>query len=336
MNDGSASNMSDIDQAAVLLLSLGEEEAASLLKHLGPKEIQKIGAAMANMKNIAQQDVSMAIGRFIEEAKPMTGLAVNSDKHIRNVMTQALGKEKANAVVERILAGGNTKGLDSLAWMDAGTVLDIIRDEHPQIQAIILSYLDGEQAAGVIAMLPEESRADIVFRVATLDPVQPDALQELNEMVETTLVNTKTTPPRTMGGTKVAADILNNLHGDIESEVMDAIKEIDEDLGNKIDELMVVFDDLKAVDDRGIQSILKEISSEVLIVALKGADEDMQEKIFGNMSKRAAELLKDDLEAKGPVKLSEVESAQKEILLVAKRLAESGDIVLGTGGEPML
>lgn len=330
------SSLSKIDQAAILLMSLGEKEAAEVLKHLGPKEVQRIGTAMTALENVPQNHVETVMTNFLEEARTLTGLGMGSDGYIRNMLVEALGDDKANSLVDRILLGGNTTGLDTLKWMDARAVADIIRHEHPQIQAIVVSYLDGDQAAEVLSNLQDKVRLDIVMRVAALDSVQPNALQELNDILEKQFSVSAGSQTKEMGGVKVAAEIMNNLDSSVEGELMDSIKEVDEDLGTQIQDLMFVFDNLKGVDDRGIQALLREVSSEVLILALKGSDEELKEHIFGNMSKRAAELLRDDLEAKGPVKLSEVEGAQKEILVIARRMADAGEIILGGGGEEML
>ncbi len=331
-----STNISQLDQAAILLMSLGEKEAAEILKHLGPKEVQRIGTAMTALENVPQDHVEEVMSNFLDEARLSTGLGVGSDGYIRNMLVEALGEDKAGSLVDRILLGGNTSGLDTLKWMDPRSVADIIRNEHPQIQAIVMAYIDGDQAAEVLTNLPEKVRLDVVMRVAALDAVQPSALQELNDILEKQFSGNAGSQSKDMGGTKVAAEIMNNLESSIESELMESIKEADEDLGNTIQDLMFVFDNLKAVDARGIQTLLREVSSDMLILALKAADEELKEKIFGNMSKRAAELLRDDLEASGPAKLSDVEGAQKEILIIARRMADAGEIVLGGGGEEML
>ena len=329
-------NLTKIDQAAVLLMSLGEKDAAAVLRHLGPKEVQRIGAAMTQLQNIQQEQVADVVNGFLSEARTLTGLGVGADSYIRNMLVEALGADKANSLVDRILLGGNTSGLDTLKWMDARSVADLIRHEHPQIQAIVVAYLDADQAAEVLGGLQEKQRLDIIMRVASLDSVHPSALQELNDILATQFSGNAASQTKAMGGVKVAANIMNNLDGSMESELMESIRELDEDLGGKIQDLMFVFDDLKSVDDRGIQALLREVSSEVLILALKGSDEELKEKIFKNMSKRAAELLRDDLEAKGPVRVSEVEGAQKEILTIARRMADSGEIMLGGSGEDMI
>ena len=335
-DNGSTANIPMIDQAAILMMSLGEKEAAEVLKHLGPKEVQRIGSAMTALENVPQDHVEEVVGNFLSEAQLSTGLGMGSDGYIRNMLVEALGEDKAGSLVDRILLGGNTSGLDTLKWMDPRSVAEVVRNEHPQIQAIVLAYLEGDQAAEVMANLPENTRLDLIMRISSLDTVQPTALQELNDILEKQFSGSSGSQSKDIGGIKVAAEIMNNLDSSIEGELMESIKEVDEDLGVSIQDQMFVFDNLKSVDDRGIQALLREVSSDMLILALKAADEELKEKIFGNMSKRAAELLRDDLEASGPAKLSEVEGAQKEILVIARRMADAGEIMLGGGGEEMV
>lgn len=328
--------MRHVDQAAILLMSLGEQDAAEILKHMGPKEVQRIGAAMTQLQNVQQSDVQFVMGNFLDEVRNLTGLGMGADNYIRKMLITALGEDKANGLIDRILLGGNTTGLDTLKWMDARSVADIIRNEHPQIQAIVIAYLDADQSAEILSYFTEKVRLDIMMRVASLDTVQPTALQELNDILEKQFSGSASSQTKTMGGYKVAAEIMNNLEGSVEAELMDGIKRIDEDMGNQIQDLMFVFDNLVDVDDRGIQALLREISSEVLVIALKGADDNLKEKIFKNMSKRAAELLRDDLDTKPPMRLADVEAAQKEILVTARRMADAGEIILGGSGEQML
>jgi flagellar motor switch protein FliG len=325
-----------VDAAAILLMSLGEADAAQILKHMGPKEVQRVGTSMAHLKNVTQDQVESVMIEFLEAVGTQTGMGIGSDEYIRKMLTSALGEDKASSLIDRILIGGNTTGLDTLKWMDARAVTELIRYEHPQIQAIVIAYLDPDQSAGVLALLDEKVRLDVLMRIASLDSIQPQALQELNDILEKQFSGSTSTKTSKIGGVKCAADIMNFMDRSIEGELMDSIKEVDADLGTEIEDLMFVFDNLKDVDDRGIQALLREVSSEVLIVALKGADDELQELVFKNMSKRAAELLRDDLEAKGPVKVSEVEVAQKEILTIARRLADSGEISLGGSGEEMI
>lgn len=330
------SKMSRIEKAAILLMSLGEKDAAEVLKHMGPKEVQRVGSSMATLANINQGQVEGVVSEFLDEVSGQTGLGLGSDDYIRNMLTQALGTDKAGALIDRILLGGNTTGLDSLKWMEPRQVSDLIRHEHPQIQAIVVSYLDADQSAEVLANFDEKVVLDIIMRVAALEAVQPAALQELNDILERQFSGKVGTQTTSMGGIKCAASIVNFVDSAMASELLEQIKEVDEDLGTQIQDLMFVFDNLAEVDDRGIQVLLREVSTDLLILALKGADPGIQEKIFKNMSKRAAELLRDDLDAKGPVKLSDVEGAQKEILTIARRLADAGEIMLGGGGEAMV
>tara|TARA_R110002049_G_scaffold73894_15_gene190823 strand:- start:313 stop:1335 length:1023 start_codon:yes stop_codon:yes gene_type:complete len=335
-SDKNLQKLTRVDAAAILLMSLGEAEAAQILKHMGPKEVQRVGTAMATLKDITQDQVEAVMIDFLESVGKQTGMGIGSDTFIKNMLTEALGEDKANSLIDRILVGGNTTGLDTLKWMDGRAVAELIRFEHPQIQAIVLSYLESDQAAEVLGVLDEKVRLDVIMRVASLQTIQPQALQELNDILEKQFSGNASTKTSKIGGVKCAADIMNFIDTNIEADLMDSIKEIDADLGVEIEDLMFVFDNLKEVDDKGIQTLLREISSDVLIIALKGADSELQEKIFKNMSKRAAELLRDDLEAKGPVKVSEVEVSQKEILTIARRLSDSGEISLGGSGEAMI
>ena len=324
-------------RAAMLLMSVGEADAAEVLKHLGPKEVQRVGTAMSSIPEVKQEQIEGVVRLFLEEVGGQTGLGVGADDYIRKMLTQALGEDKAAGLIDRILLGGNTTGLDTLKWMEPRAVADIIRNEHPQIQTIVLAYLESDQAGEVLAQFPEKVRLDIIMRVAALESVQPAALQELNSILEKQFSSSAGTQSQMLGGVKTAAEIMNFLESSIEAEIMDGIKEVDEDLANEISDLMFVFDNLIDVDDRGIQALLREVSTDSLKIALRGADSSLADKILGNMSKRAAEILKDDMEAMGPVKVSEVEVAQKEILGIARRMSDAGEIALGgAGGEEML
>jgi flagellar motor switch protein FliG len=329
-----ASKIPGVDRAAILLLSLGEGPAAEVLKHMAPKEVQKIGAAMAALTNVSRDQVGAVLETFTKSLDNQTAIGVGSDDYIRKMLVQALGTDKAGGVIDRILLGGSSKGLEALKWMDPRAVAELIRLEHPQIIAIILSYLDADQAADIIVHMPDRVRIDVIQRIATLDGIQPSAMQELNEIMEKQFSgqNTSNVKSSGVGGLKAAANILNLTEASKQAEIIAGIKEGDEKLAQNVEDLMFVFEDLVDIEDRGIQALLREISSDSLIIALKGADEAMKEKIFKNMSKRAAEMLRDDLEVKPPVRLSEVETAQKEILGVARRLSESGEISLGGKG----
>jgi flagellar motor switch protein FliG len=336
MSEATELTIPPVEQAAILLLTLGESDAAEVLKHMGPKEVQRVGAAMSKLANIEQEHVQLVMSNFMEQVRNLTGLGVGADNYIRNMLVSALGEDKAHGLIDRILLGGNTTGLDTLKWMEPRSVADIIRNEHPQIQAIVIAYLDSDQAAEIMGYFTDTTRLDIMMRISALDNVQPSALQELNDILEKQFAGNAGSQTTTMGGYKCAAEIVNNLDSSVAGQLLDAIKQMDEKTGTQIEDLMFVFDNLTDVDDRGIQGLLREISSEILIVALKGAEPDLQQKIYSNMSTRAADLLRDDLEAKGPVKLSEVEAAQKEILTIARRMADAGEINLGGSGEQMV
>lgn len=319
-------------KSAILLMSIGEEEAAEVLKYLGPKEVQKIGMAMASLDNITREQIQASLRDFRTEAEERTTLGVGSDTYIRSILTKALG-DKATNLIDRILQGGDTSGIESLKWMDSASVAEMIKNEHPQIIATILVHLDYDQASEILQMFTERLRNDVMLRVATLDGVQPHALRELNDVLTKLLSGSDHIKKSKVGGVKAAAEILNFMGGTVESSIIGNIKEFDEELAQKIQDEMFVFEDIGKIDDRGIQLLLREIQSESLIVALKGATPELREKIFRNMSQRAAEMLRDDLEAKGPVRLSEVEGEQKEILKIVRRLADEGQIVLGGKGE---
>lgn len=327
-----ADNAAGTERAAILLMSLGESEAAEVLKLMGPKEVQKIGTVMATLANVSKQKVNEVLDEFMSEVDEQTALGIGSEEYIRNMLISALGEEKAGGMLDRVLLGQSSKGLEALKWMDPRAVAEIIRLEHPQIIAIVLAYLDSDQASEILGVLPENVQPDILMRIAQLDGIQPQALKELDAIMEKQFSGNNNLKSSSVGGLKAAANILNFMETSAETSIMDSVRESDADLGDQIQDLMFVFDNLADVDNTGIQALLREVSSESLVFALKGADESVKEKIFSNMSKRAAEMLRDDLESRGPVKLSEVETAQKEILVVARRLADSGDIVLGGKG----
>ena len=321
-----------ITKSAMLLLTLGEDEAAEVLKHLGPREVQKLGAAMAALKSVPRDKVEEVVNEFYEETQ--RGAPVVADEeYIRGMLTKALGDDRAANLISRILQGGDTAGIESLKWMDAATVADLVRNEHPQIIATILVHLEFDQAGDILKHFTDRLRNDVILRIATLDGVQPVALQELNEALTRVLSGSSNVKKAAMGGVRTAAEILNFVGTAHETAIIDNVREYDPDLAQKIIDEMFVFDNLIDVDDRGIQLLLREVQSESLILALKGANEAMREKVFKNMSQRAAEMLREDLESKGPVRLSEVEREQKEILKIARRLADEGQIQLGGKGE---
>jgi len=327
-------NLSGLERSALLMLGLGEQHAAEILRHMGPKEVQEIGLAMAGLTQVTNSQMEMVMQKFVGTIGEQTSLGMGSDQYIRNMLTSALGADKAGGIIDRILLGRNSKGLEQLKWMDARAIAELIRLEHPQIIAIVMSFLDPDQAAGVLSEFPERVRTDVVMRVASLDGIQPAALQELDEILEKQFSGGANVKSSALGGVKKAADILNFVDGTIESKVIEQIGEADEELSQQIQDSMFVFENLIDIDDRGMQTLLREVSSDQLLLALRGAPEGLREKIFKNMSSRASEMLKDDLEAAPPAKLSDVEAAQKEILTVARRLSDAGEINLGgSGGE---
>ncbi len=322
-----------VERAAILLLALGEKDAAEILKHMGPKEVQDVGFAMASLSNVTTDHMEQVMRSFVERIKTQTALGVDSDDYIRTVLTDALGADKAGGIIDRILLGRNSKGLEQLKWMDSRAISDLIRLEHPQIIAIVLSFLEFDQSAEVLSEFPERMRSDVIMRIATLEGIQPVALQELDDILEKQFSgNNNNVKSSSLGGAKVAANILNLVDTSVESQVMEQILDADADLGQEIQDNMFVFENLIDIEDRGIQGLLREVSSEQLLLALRGADEGLKEKIFKNMSKRAAEMLRDDLEASPPARLNDVEGAQKEILVVARRMSDAGEINLGGSG----
>ena len=327
--------MSDagVHKGAILMLALGEEEAAEVMKHLGPREVQKLGAAMSTMKAIQSEELVAVLDEFRTETDQNTSLGVDSDEYIRTVLTKALGEDKAASLLNRILGTRDASGIESLKWMDAQSVADLVRNEHPQIIATILVHLERYHACEVLDHFTERLRNDVVLRIATLDGVQPAALRELNEVLTKLLTGNENLKKKPMGGVRAAAEILNFLSGENEASVMANLKNYDADMAQKIMDEMFVFDNIMDIDDRGIQVMLREVQSDSLIVALKGAAQDLREKIFKNMSQRAAEMMREDLESKGPVRLSEVEAQQKEILQIVRRLADEGQIMLGAKGD---
>lgn len=326
-------NDEGIDKSAILLLALGEDEAAQVMKHLTPKEVQKLGSAMANIKSVPRERVDAVLGDFCGIAEQQSPIASATDQYVRAVLTKALGDDRAAPVLNRILHGGDTSGIEGLKWMESSAVAELIKNEHPQIISTILVHLDRDQASEILGFLPQRLHSDVLLRIATLDGIQPTALRELNDVLSKLLSGGKNIKKAPMGGVRTAAEILNYLGNTQEGPIMDAIREYDSELAQKILDEMFVFEDLLELDDKGIQLLLREIQSESLIVALKGAPEPMREKIYKNMSQRAAETLRDDLEAKGPVRVSEVEAEQKEILKIVRRLADEGQIGLGSKSE---
>ena len=322
-----------VEDAAILLMSLGEEEAAEVFKHLEPKEVQHLGEAIARMKAVTKERIGNVLDRFAKESTEMGVLVADNDEYIKAVLRKALGDDKANLLIDRIIQGSDVTGIESLKWMDAGSVAELLRNEHPQIVAAILVHLDPDQSSSVLKFFPERQRNEVMVRIATLDGIQPSALKDLNEVLSKVLAGGQQIRKSSLGGVKPASEIINMMGSSIETSVLDYIREADGDLAQRIMDNMFTFDDLIKLDDKGFQSLLKEVQTESLIIALKGASPEIREKVFKNMSSRAAETLREDLESRGPVKLSEVEAEQKELLKIVRRLADEGQIVMGGGGD---
>ena len=322
-----------LNDAAILLVSLGEEEAAEVFKHLTPKEVQKLGETIARMRGVTREKVDFVIDRFTSDAASQSLLVDDASDYVRSVLKRALGDDKAALLIDRILQGGDISGIESLKWMDPLSVAELLRGEHPQIVAAILVHLEYEQAAAVLMQLPERFRSEVMLRVATLEGIQPAALKDLNEVLFQVLAGGDKVRKTSLGGVKTAAEMLNQLGGNADVAVLDSIRNYDHELAQKIMDKMFVFDDLVKLDDRSVQLVLREVVSETLIVALKGGSMEVRDKILANMSMRAAESLREDLEGRGPMRLSEVEAQQKEILKVVRRLVEEGQVTIGSGPE---
>ena len=326
-----------IEKSAILLIALGEERASEVLRSLGPREVQKLGHAMAALKTVPRTKMETVLAEFHETAAESAAVSVDTNAYVRSVLTKALGDDKASNLISRILQGGDTNGIEGLKWLDAPTVADLIRNEHPQIIATILVHLERDHVSDILNNFTERLRNDVVLRIATLDGIQPEALRELNDVMLGLLSGSANIKKTAMGGVRTVAEILNYMGSANETTVIDSIREYDPALAQNILDEMFVFENLLDIDDRSIQLLLREIQSDSLILAMKGASETLREKIFKNMSMRAAEMLREDLESRGPVRVSEVENEQKEILKIVRRLADEGQIVLGgAGGEQMI
>lgn len=328
--------ISGIEKASILLMTLGEDTASEVMKYLSPTEVQKLGVCMANIEDLPVERVKVVADEFINEAKGK--IVFVGDDYVKKVLTKALGTDKANAIIERIGQGAEAGGIDALRWMDPKLVADILRLEHPQIIALTIAHLEPEQSSHVLMHFPQRLKSDVLLRVATMENIAPGAMRELEDVLKAQLSSSASASMRTrfVGGTKMAAEILNQMDAATEGAIMADVEKYNIDLAEEIQKQMFVFADLIKVDDRGMQMILKEISNEQLVVALKGADDPMKEKFLKNMSERASEMIKEDLEAKGPVKLSDVEKAQQDIVRIAKKLSEEGKIVIGGAGEEVV
>lgn len=318
-----------LERSAILLMSLGAEAAAEVFKHLSPKEVQKIGETMTRLRMVPRDRVNQVFEQFQSEAAANGVLVEDNDEYVKDVLRKALGDEKAGLLINRILQGSDTSGIESLKWMDSDSVSELVRNEHPQIIASILVHLERDHAGEILSKLPNRLRSDVILRVATLDGIQPNALRELNEVLSRVLAGADKLKKTALGGAKVAAEMMNGLGTTLETEVLDAVRETDEELAQAIQDQMFTFDDLVKLDDRAVQTVLREVASDGLVVALKGATAEIRDKVLKNMSSRAAEALREDLESRGPVRVADVEAQQKEILKVVRRLADAGEIAMG-------
>jgi flagellar motor switch protein FliG len=321
-----------LEKAAILLMSLGEEEASSVFKLLSPKEVQSLGETIAKMKAVSQEQIDGVLAQFTASAGGQHMLVPDNDEYVKNVLRRALGDDNANLLLDRILQGSDVSSIENLKWMDAAAVGELLRNEHPQIVAAILVHLDYEQASSVLKTFTERQRNEVMVRIATLDGIHPTALRDLNEVMGRVMVGKDSGRKASLGGVKPAAEMINLMGSAFETSVLDFIREADGELAQKIVDSIFTFDDLDKLDDKGFQLLLKEVQSESLIIALKGAKPEMREKVFKNMSSRAAETLREDLDSRGPVRVSEVEAEQKEMLKIVRRLADEGQVVLGGGG----
>jgi len=329
--------MRQTDRAAVLLLAVGMDKASNVLKQMNSREVQTIVTAMSQVNDISVSLIEEVLEEFISDSKSATPLGMNSDDYIRTVLVNALGVERASGILDRIFQStGPSKGIDQLKWLDTRSIVDIIRDEHPQIIATLLSLMEPEQAGEVMMHFPAAVRPDLLMRVATMQGIQPQALRELDLVMEKQLTGSDNVKSTALGGIDTAASILNFMDHTATELLMTEIIEVRAELAAEIQEKMFTFEDLINVDDRGMQTLLREVATGNLLLALRGVDNTLKEKIFSNMSKRAAEMLRDDLAASPPAKLADVEQSQKDILVIAKRLAEAGEISLGAGDEQLV
>ncbi|MBX3609674.1 MAG: flagellar motor switch protein FliG [Hydrogenophaga sp.] len=322
-----------VQDAAIFLMSLGEEEAAEVFKHLSPKEVQKLGETIARTRAVSHDRVDQVMLRFTSTASSQSLLVSDTDNYVRSVLKRALGDDKAALLIDRILQGGDVSGIESLKWMDPLSIAELLRNEHPQIVAAILVHLESEQSSSVLKHFTDRGRNEVMLRIATLEGIQPTALKDLNEVLYKVLAGGDKIRKASMGGVKTAAEIINMMGTQIESSVIEAIRDHDAELAQKIMDKMFIFEDLLKLDGKAMQLILKEVATDQLVVALKGASAELRELVFNNMSTRAAEALREDLDARGPIRLSEVETQQKDILKVVRRLSDEGQIMIGGGGE---
>jgi flagellar motor switch protein FliG len=324
-------NLSGAQRAAVLMLLLGEQQASEIVKFMNPQEVQTLGGAMVDVSDVSQEAVNAILDEFVSTIKKQSSLGLGNTDYVEKVFKRALGDDKAASVLGRIMPGQSSKGLEILQWMDARAIADMIKTEHPQVTAIILSVLDHQVAADVLNFLPDESRAEIIQRVASLETVQPSAMQELESIMKLQFSNNTSSKSSSFGGIKAAAQIMNSTKTALENSIMKGLEEIDADLMMRIQDNMFTFENLSAVDNKGIQVLMRAVDNNQLMIAMKGASEDVKARFFDNMSERARGMFKDEMDAKGLMRLSDVEEAQKQIMRSARKLSDSGELVLGGG-----
>ncbi|MBM3377905.1 MAG: flagellar motor switch protein FliG [Betaproteobacteria bacterium] len=320
-------------RAAVLMLLLGEQQAADIIKFLNPKEVQALGAAMTSVADLSQEAITAVLDDFISTIKKQTSLGLGSSDYVENVLKRALGEDKAASVLSRIMPGASSKGLEILRWMDARSIADMIRLEHPQVIAIILSVCDYDVAADVLTFLPNDIRPEVIRRVAALETVQPSAMQELEVIMKEQFSKSSSAKSSSFGGIKAAAKIMNFTKSDLESAILGGLNELDADIAMKVQDNMFSFENLVSIDNRSVQTLMRNVEQEMLMVALKGATEPVKEKFFGNMSTRARAMFIDEMESRGPLRITDVEDAQKAIMRIAKKLSDKGELMLAGRGD---
>ncbi len=327
-------NLSGTQKSAILMMLLGEDEASEILKNLSPKEVQHIGTAMYSVEGLDQDTVNKVLDEFLAIIKEQTSLGLGAGNYIQNVLNKALGSDRAQSVLGRITPAESSNAIEILEWMDSRAIAELISDEHPQIIALIVSYLDPAQGSDVLAMLDEKLQPEIVKRIATIQTVQPDALKDLEMVMQKKFAANTSLRASQVGGVKAAASIMNFMKGEDEQRVFKEIAKFSKNLMSEIQEAMFVFDNLIKSDDKSLQMILRSVETEDLVLAMKGADEVLRDKLFACMSQRAAANIQDEMEALGPVRLTEVQEAQKRIINAARRMSDEGTIVLaGRGGD---
>ena len=324
--------ITNVQRAAVLMLLLGEDLASNIISYLDPKEVQELGAAMVSVADMSQEAVNAVLDQFVDLLKRQTSLSLGTTEYVETVLKRALGPDKASSVLSRIMPNRASRGLEILQWMDARAIAEMIKTEHPQVTAIILSVLEAEVAADVLAYLPNDTRPEVIQRVASLDTIQPSAMEELESIMKKQFSNNASSSSSSFGGVKAAAKIMNFTKVELEGPILQGVGQIDEELALRIQDNMFSFENLAAVDNRGIQALMRAVEPDMLMTALKGAADVVKDKFLDNMSSRARGMFVDDMEAKGPLRMTEVEDAQKKVMRAARKLSEKGELILSAGG----